>query len=114
MKKRITADVIQQYAEASKDKADIHLNAEAAVKAGFRRPIAHGMYIMGLAQSIYLSENPMKWINTYSMKFEKPLLVETVVIFNFEEGKDNILVIVTAENGEVIASGNFSTKERFG
>ncbi|SDE59217.1 MaoC like domain-containing protein [Fontibacillus panacisegetis] len=113
MRKCITAEAIQQYAEASKDRADIHLNAEAAAKAGFRRPIAHGMYIMGLAQSMYLSENPMKWITAYSMKFEKPLLVETVVIFDFKESNDNVLVTVTAETEEVIASGIFSTKERF-
>ncbi|MNI12086.1 MaoC like domain protein [compost metagenome] len=114
MKKRITANVIRQYAEASKDRADIHLNAEAAAKAGFRRPIAHGMYIMGLAQSIYLSEYPMKWITAYSMKFEKPLFVETVVSFDFDERDHHVFVTVTADNGEVIASGNFSTKERLG
>ncbi|MNI55824.1 MaoC like domain protein [compost metagenome] len=114
MKKRITADVIRQYAEVSKDQAAIHLNADVAAKAGFRRPIAHGMYIMGVAQSIYLSRHPVKWITEYSMRFEKPLLVETVVSFEFDECEDRVILTVVTENGEVIATGNFSTKERFG
>ncbi|MNW12407.1 hypothetical protein D3C71_2100840 [compost metagenome] len=56
----------------------------------------------------------MKWITAYSMKFEKPLFVETVVSFDFDERDHHVFVTVTADNGEVIASGNFSTKERLG
>jgi 3-hydroxybutyryl-CoA dehydratase len=112
MKKRITAEAIQQYAAASKDTAAIHLDAEAATKAGFKRPIAHGMYIMGLAQSLYIAEHPTQWITQYDMKFQKPLLVDVVVIFDFEASDGNVQVTVTAETGEVIASGTFSVKER--
>ncbi len=112
MKKHITAEAIQQYAATSKDTSAIHLNVEAAAKAGFKRPVAHGMYIMGLAQSLYLTEHPSQWITTYSMKFQKPLLVDTVVIFDFEVCDGHIQVTVAIESGEVIASGAFTVEER--
>lgn len=112
MKKRITYEAIRQYAAASKDMADIHLDAEAAARAGFKRPIVHGMYIMGLAQSLYLSEHPAQWITTYDMKFQRPLLVDSVVSFDFVDRDGHIQVMVTDETGEVIASGILSVKER--
>ncbi|MCR8656465.1 MaoC family dehydratase [Paenibacillus endoradicis] len=112
MKKLITSKAIKQYAAVSKDNADIHLNAEIAMKTGYKRPIAHGMYVMGLAQSIYLINHPTKWITNYSMKFQEPLLVDTVVIFEYKECNGEIVVIVSIESGEVIASGALSVKER--
>ncbi|MCJ8013590.1 MaoC family dehydratase [Paenibacillus sp. KQZ6P-2] len=113
MKKRITADAVRQYAAASRDTAAIHLNAEAAAKAGYERPIAHGMYIMGLAQSLYLAEHQALWIHDYSMKFLKPLFIDTMASFDFEACEDTIHVTVTTETGEVIALGSFSVKESF-
>ena len=112
MKKFISNEAIRQYATASKDIADIHLDAEVASRAGFKRPIVHGMYIMGLAQSKYITEHPTQWITTYDMKFVNPLLVDSVAIFDYADRDGNIQVTVTAETGEVIASGTFSVKER--
>ena len=62
MKKHITRAEVLRYANASNDKAAIHIDDEIAKKAGFERPIVHGMYVMGLAQSIYLKEHPTQWI----------------------------------------------------
>lgn len=111
MKKRVTAEAIQQYAVVSRDTAAIHLDDEAATRAGFKRPIAHGMYIMGLAQSLYISEHPTQWITEYDMKFQKSLLVGTISIFDFETNNGNVQVTVTTETGDIIASGNFSVRE---
>lgn len=111
MKKHITVEVIAQYAIASKDTSTIHLDVNASRKAGFNRPIAHGMYIMGLAQSLYLSEHPTLWITTYKMKFQKPLVVGTVAIFNFERVEDRVELAVTTETGDKIAAGSFLVKE---
>lgn len=111
MKKIITAETIRQYATTSKDTSAIHLDEEAAAKAGYKRPITHGMYIMGLAQSLYLAQHPSQWISTYHMKFQQPLLIDTVVFFDFEVSEGDIHVTVTDESGEMIASGTFSVKE---
>ncbi|MWV42784.1 hypothetical protein GRF59_04015 [Paenibacillus sp. HJL G12] len=113
MKIKITAETIRQYAAASQDTADIHLNAEAAARAGYQRPIAHGMYLMGLAQSLYLAEHRTQWINSCSMKFMKPLWVDSHASFDFEVNENNIQVTVTADHGETIAVGEFTVKEGF-
>jgi acyl dehydratase len=110
MKKKITAEAIRQYAVASKDPAPIHFDPEAAMIAGFKRPIAQGMYIMGLAHSAYLSMNPTQWIKSARMTFLSPLLSETVVRFEFETMNEEVHVTVTVENDEVIASGCFSVE----
>jgi len=111
IKKLITTEAIQRYAEASQDTSAIHLDTNAAAKAGFERPIAHGMYLMGLAQSLYIAEHPTYWITDYELKFHKPILVDTVVIFNFEGDDDRVHVTITTEAGEVMASGAFLPKE---
>ena len=100
MKKKITADAIRQYADASQDPAAFHINPEAAQKAGFKRPIAHGMYIMGIAHSLYLSENPTQWIQSARMTFVSPLLSESMADFAFEFMNDEVQVTVTEENGK--------------
>lgn len=112
MKKCITNEAIRQYAITSKDAAGIHLNVEAAVSAGLKRPIAHGMYIMGLAQSEYVREHPEHWIAAYELKFLKPVFINSKVNFEFEVAKDYIVVNVSGEDGECIASGTMSVKER--
>lgn len=111
MKKRITVEVIERYANVSKDKAAIHLDVEAARKAGFEKPLAHGMYVMGLAQSLYIEEHPTQWITAYTMKFQKPLYVDTVAIFYFEYSGDSVEVTVTEETGDKIAAGTLLVKE---
>ncbi|GIP23362.1 MaoC family dehydratase [Paenibacillus sp. J22TS3] len=111
MRKQITAEGIRRYAVASKDMADIHLDDEAAQRAGYKRPIAHGMYIMGLAQSIYAKEHKEKWIQSCGMRFQKPLPIDTAVNFVYEEQGGSVLVTVTAEDGGRIATGTLTVKE---
>lgn len=110
----ITAEMIRQYATASGDTAPIHLDNDAALQAGFGRPIAHGMLIMGLAQSHYLSEFPAHWITSYDMKFVHPVQENTEVCFDFSLSGDDagsIRVTVVTANGEMIASGAIFVKE---
>ncbi|MFC3747042.1 MaoC family dehydratase [Paenibacillus sp. GCM10012306] len=113
LRKRITATAIRKYADLTGDRAPIHLQDEAAKQAGHQAPIAHGMYLMGLAQSIYLAEHPTHWIQSYCMKFHKPLIQNTMAYFGYEACNDEIQVTITVEEekGEVIATGVFSVKE---
>lgn len=107
MRKCITAEAIRQYAATSQDLAAIHLDEDAAAEAGFKRPIAHGMYLMGLAQSLYIEAHQAQWITQYDMKFHKPIEVDNVVIFDFSEDDCMVKVTLTTEAGDVIASGLF-------
>ncbi|MFJ7666447.1 MaoC family dehydratase [Lysinibacillus sp. NPDC097195] len=110
MKKTITAEQVLNYAHVSQDHAAIHVSTEAAKQAGFERPIVHGMYLMGLAQSLYIKENPLKWIFRYSMRFQQPLLIDEEVTFRFVE-KHNTIEVMILSNNDKIALGYFEVKE---
>jgi acyl dehydratase len=111
MRKCITAEAIRLYAAASQDLDAIHLDEDAAAKAGFKRPIAHGMYLMGLAQSLYIEEHQAQWITQYEMKFHQPVEVDNVVMFDYADDDALVKVTLTTEAGDVIATGAFSVKE---
>ncbi|SDW11234.1 MaoC family dehydratase [Paenibacillus sp. CF384] len=113
MRKQITAAAIREYADLTGDHAPIHLQDEAARQAGYQAPIAHGMYLMGMAQSIYLAEHRTHWIQSYSMKFHKPLVQNASAYFVYEVCNDRIQVTILEEDedGEVIAKGVFIVKE---
>jgi acyl dehydratase len=111
MKKTVTAKQVQYYAQVSKDDAAIHIHAEAAKQSGFERPIVHGMYLMGLAQSLYIKEHPLKWVVRYDMRFQKPLLIDEEVTFRFIEKHNTIEVSLLTNNNDLIALGFFDVKE---
>ena len=107
MKRRITLEAIRRYGKAAKDPAALHFDPETARKAGFERPIAHGMHIMGLAHSMYLSMHPVHWIQSAQMTFRSPLLSGTTVHVEFGYANEQVQVTVVGEHGEIIADGGF-------
>ncbi|AIQ30616.1 hypothetical protein P40081_22440 [Paenibacillus sp. FSL P4-0081] len=108
MRIRISEADIRQYAAVTKDEAAIHLNAAAAREAGYEAPIAHGMYIMGLAQSLYMKEHLSHWIQSITMRFEKPCVQGSAVCFRYNDLKhDQIQVTVVTDHGDIIAKGSF-------
>ncbi|WP_059053997.1 MaoC family dehydratase [Paenibacillus senegalimassiliensis] len=108
---KITKEALRQYAVASGDTSAIHLELDAAEQAGFERPIAHGMYIMGLAHSLYVSQHPTFWIKTSRMTFIRPLLVDTVACFDYAPVNDEIEITVTEKNGDLVARGYLTVRE---
>ncbi|GLX70652.1 hypothetical protein MU1_49980 [Paenibacillus glycanilyticus] len=68
------------------------------------------MYIMGLAHSIYLRENPTHWLESTRMTFLNPLLSESVASFEFESSNEAIHVKVVGDDGMLIASGCFTAR----
>ncbi|NBC70368.1 hypothetical protein GT003_15310 [Paenibacillus sacheonensis] len=114
MNKTITMEAIRHYAAASNDTAAIHHDPEAAKRAGFERPIAHGMYIMGIAHAMYMRKHPARWIRSTQMTFLSPLLSDTSVRLEFECSQEEVRVTVIGENGEVIAKGSFLVGRRSG
>lgn len=105
----ISAADIRHYASVTRDGAAIHLDAEAAREVGYEAPIAHGMYIMGLAQSLYMKEHPSHWIQSITMRFVKPCVQGSAVCFRYNTyNHDQIQVTLTTDHGEIIAKGSFS------
>ncbi|AIQ42197.1 MaoC family dehydratase [Paenibacillus sp. FSL R7-0297] len=112
MRIRISEPAIRQYASVTGDEAAIHLDAEAAKTAGYEAPIAHGMYIMGLAQSLYMKEHRSQWIQAFTMRFEKPCVQGTCVDFRYHScNQDQIQVTVISDHEDIIAKGSFSVAE---
>jgi acyl dehydratase len=109
MRIRISEGAIRQYASVTRDEAAIHLDAEAARTAGYEAPLAHGMYIMGLAQSLYMKEHRTHWIQSFTMRFENPCVQGTCVSFRYHCcNHDQIQVTVTSDHGDIIAKGSFT------
>ena len=102
---KITESALRQYAAASGDTSALHLDAGAARQAGFERPIVHGMYMMGLAHSFYLNEHPAVWIASSRMTFISPLLVDTVVYFDYARVDHEVEITVTDKGGGLVAWG---------
>lgn len=111
MKKFITIDDVRQYANVSKDTADIHLDLGAAIKAGFNAPIVHGMYLMGLAQSYYLQAHPNDWISHYEMYFKKPMLVDCEALFTFQKQGNVVHIFISTVEQVGVALGTLIVKE---
>ncbi|WP_018750631.1 MaoC family dehydratase [Paenibacillus sanguinis] len=108
---KITEEALRQYAAASGDVSALHLEPDAAKQAGFERPIAHGMYIMGLAHSLYLSQHPASWIKSSQMTFIRPLLVDTTAYFAYASVDDKVELHVTEEGGDLVARGYLIVRE---
>ncbi len=94
------------YAGASQDFNEIHYNFDVAKKAGFPRPIVHGMLTMALCIKEALKHINAKPENIKKVKarFINPILLEEEITFEVkEESQDKkiITVICKKENGEI-------------
>ncbi|OWA37431.1 hypothetical protein B9G55_05085 [Saccharibacillus sp. O16] len=101
MRMKVTQAAIDRFAAASEDHAALHKPKEN------KRSIAHGMYIMGAALSMYTKLQPKRWIRCYEMQFVSPVYAETEICMVYNETQSGIEVIVTSEYGETVARGVF-------
>lgn len=94
------------YAGASQDFNEIHYNFDVAKKAGFSRPIVHGMLTMALCIKEALKNLNAKPqdIKKVKARFINPILLEEDINFEIKEespDKKIVIVICKKENGEV-------------
>lgn len=119
IKKLVTKDVVQQFADFSGDRNPVHLDEEFAAKTIFKRNIAHGMiagsYISAVIGmdfpgpgTIYLSQNFI---------FKRPVFVgdeiEIMVTVKDIIVDKNRLVLKTDcinQNGELVLQGEALVK----
>lgn len=119
IKKLVTKDVVQQFADFSGDRNPVHLDEEFAAKTIFKRNIAHGMiagsYISAVIGmdfpgpgTIYLSQNFI---------FKRPVFVgdeiEIIVTVKDIIVDKNRLVLKTDcinQNGELVLQGEALVK----
>ncbi|ALX47530.1 MaoC family dehydratase [Lentibacillus amyloliquefaciens] len=110
-KRKITREAVQHYANVSKDKASIHIQEIEDNKSSTKKAIAHGAYIMGLAQSLYSMKHTGQWAKSCMMTFHNPVYVDSNVWFDFVEKKDCIEIFVSGEDSELLAKGVLDVAE---
>lgn len=81
-----TPEVVARFAELVGDHNSIHLDAEAAARTQFGRPIVHGMFVAGLISAVLGEELP--GLGTIylgqTLRFEAPVYVGETVTASVE------------------------------
>jgi 3-hydroxybutyryl-CoA dehydratase len=96
MRRKITAEDIEKYAELVGDYNPIHVNETAAQESIFGRRVVHGMFTLGLVSSVIGTKMPgygTIYLNQ-NINFKAPLyiddevtvVVEVMEIINCEKG----------------------------
>jgi acyl dehydratase len=80
---RVPANIGRRYAAVSGDVNPIHLNPLAAKLFGFRRAIAHGMWVQ--ARCLSALEGRLPEAVTITVSFKSPLLLPSTVAFSAHE-----------------------------
>jgi 3-hydroxybutyryl-CoA dehydratase len=116
----VTKESIQEYAAVSNDKNSIHLDQQAAEKAGFSTIVAHGMIgaaLSALAVERWIPE--YEFIASYHVRFQAPhyvnesLLIKGTVLSTAENRrKVTIDLKVETEQKNVILKGEIVVQLR--
>lgn len=107
---RVPANIGRRYAAVSGDVNPIHLNPLAAKLFGFRRTIAHGMWLK--ARCLAALEGRLPDAMTAEVEFKSPLLLPSTVAFSAQAGDEGWAIAVAHAssgrphlNGRIIAAG---------
>ncbi|KGP72783.1 MaoC family dehydratase [Pontibacillus yanchengensis] len=108
---RVTYEHVARYIRASGDDNPIHYDEEVAKKAGFNRPIVHGMWTLGVMTSLV-----WKWYGAHvqltkvDSSFKYPLflgdslLVKGEVVENRESEIEMKLIAVNQDNRTLVST----------
>jgi len=100
--KRITANMVESFAEITGDKNPIHLDEEFAAHTLFKKRIAHGMLSLSIISSILGMEfpGPGTIYMKQEVKFLKPIYVDekiTVKITVKDKIEEKFRLILTTQ-----------------
>ena len=75
LRRSITQDQINRYAEISGDHNPVHIDAEFANKSMFGRIVAHGMMVLGLISEMLTVDFGQDWLDRGRLKvrFRSPV-----------------------------------------
>ena len=98
IKKLISEEMVQDYAEVSGDFNPIHLDENYAKKTDFKNKIVHGMLLISNITEIMFKNFGNSWnkSGTLKIKFRNPLTVNSSLITNlkikkFDKNNDGTL-----------------------
>ncbi|MFT3821204.1 MAG: MaoC/PaaZ C-terminal domain-containing protein [Rubrivivax sp.] len=78
------------YRQASRDLMPIHADPEVARRAGFERPISHGLNTMGLAMRAIVRRHAPERVRALSVRFAAPGLPGDTVRVSLFEASDGV------------------------
>jgi len=110
---KITQQMINDYAEASKDFNPIHINEKFAKKSIFKSRIAHGMLTLSLIMECLYNVYSEKILeNTlFEARLKNPVYSEEKIKIYFEEKtKEKINIVCKKDNGEEAVSASLIFK----
>ena len=106
---RIPRNVGRRYAAVSGDVNPIHLNSLAARLFGFRRAIAHGMWLK--ARCLAAFEGRLPDVLTVEVEFKSPLLLPSTVDFtSHPQGVGWTFAVAEARSGRPHLSGSIGVQ----
>ena len=106
---KITQEMINNYAEASKDYNPIHIDEEFASKSLFKSRIAHGMLTISIIMEYLYKIYSKKIIeNTiFEARLKNPVYPEESIQISLEEkSKEKINIICKKENGDEVITAS--------
>ncbi|MDK2943787.1 MAG: 3-hydroxybutyryl-CoA dehydratase [Mesotoga sp.] len=113
-RRRITAEMVDSFANLTGDRNPVHTDEEFARKSRFGRRIAHGMLSVGIISAILGNEfpGPGSIYMKQEVRFLKPIFLEeevliTIEILEIKVEKKRLSVRTTVEknNGELAVDG---------
>ncbi|KLO22181.1 enoyl-CoA hydratase [Marinitoga sp. 1197] len=114
VKRKITAKMVETFAEITGDKNPVHLDEEFASKTVFKKRIAHGILSVGLISAVLGMEfpGPGTIYMKQDTKFLKPIYLDeeiTIKIIVKEKINEKSRLILTTqiikENGKLAVDG---------
>ena len=112
-KKKITNEMVLQFAEVSGDRNPIHVDDEYAKKTRFGKRIAHGMISAALiSRALGMNLGPGGIYLGQTLKFVNPVFIDETLIVELtvmqkreEKGIAIIDTLVKKETGEIVVKG---------
>lgn len=114
LERRLTTEVIRQYAAVSGDVNPVHLDAEYAATTVFGEPIGHGMWLGALVSAAIATQlpGPGSVYRAQQLQFKQPIKVgdTAVVTLTVKELKARMRLVVLGcevhnQEGTLLARG---------
>lgn len=107
----VTAVDLALFAAASGDHNPLHLDAEAARKAGFDRPVVHGMFTMACAARLFAQTFGAGSVRALQTRFTGVALLGDTLLFeatrvDVQDGTANYALTARTESGTALVSGS--------
>lgn len=103
----IPANAGRQYAKIAGDRNPIHTSTLLAKLFGFKRPIAHGWYLVSKIVNL-CEQHQNTTYKTINVEFKSPVFLPGAIVLQVEEKPDGILLFsaLSKETNKLVLSGS--------